>query len=576
MVDYIYLCQDLATGAPLAELPLSCNSLPRTISSDASTTFTLDIADPRMRKLDPYTATQPGRVALFALRDGEPVWGGIIWGRSYQAATTSLKIQASTVESYWRHRFWTITRWYPGIDQWPIAGEMLLGFEPGKANTTWIRSDGTTFAGTHSITTEVDSDGAPVTVNVLPYGFTLPYTWDGAFTNGPSSGVTRNLLYRPGKNVYDALIEMMGLERGFEWTCDPVRLSDGTYGWTSRFGMPLGRFEDVTGLEWDYMQGLYDPDSGIYWPGLGSNILDYLFTEDATPSADRVVTTGAEVDAYIPVAVRGDLTLLKAGYPLLEAGPSYSDVTDTTTLASRASGDLMNAALPVNLSTWTVRADGDMGFGTWQMGDRAVFAVSDLFTPLQSDGQAGRYSVERIVGWNLIPQERGQQERVELTTNPITMASARLPRSEQRALESFNRRLDGLAVAARQGASSTVVLFSPSYVSVPNATASANGATVTITDLVLTLNGVSNQSTYVLFMPVDVYDVATGTVLLNDYTISANSNPYHAYTDVVIPLGDYEYGDRITLRATIYMTNTYSAAIPGSTYAQVQTAKLSD
>jgi hypothetical protein len=502
-----------------------------------------------------------------------PVWGGIVWGRSYQAATASLTINASTVESYWRHRYWTIPRWYTNVDQYLIAAGMLLGIRPVAAkSTTWIRSNGTTVVGTDATSGQADSDGITIPVNVLPYGLQTAYTVTGGTISGPGSAVTRTLHYLPGKNVYDALVELMAIQQGFEWTCDPVRLADGSLGWTIRFGMPLGRFEDVTGLQFGYRQG--DAD----FSGAGSNILNYTYSDDAVPSADRVIVTGPELDAYIPSFTLGDLRPLRAGYPLLEATSDYSDSSDTGTLSAKANGDLADAALPVQLSSWTVRADGDFGFGSAQIGDRAVFNVSDLFTPQQASGLPGRMSVERIVGWNLVPEQREQAERWELTTNPITQPSARLPRSEARAWERFSRRLNGLAITPAQGQSITPVTYSSGWVQVPLATATDDGATVTITDITFTrtasylrLSKNGYNPSFSAGLRWSLLDVNSGAEL-DSGTVVANLDSARPFVDDLIPLSDYEFGDRITLRIVAHH-NANGFTPSGSNYFRLAAAQ---
>lgn len=458
MARYTYILQDLASGEELANLPLSCSSLPRAISSDASTTFTCDIGDGRVRKLDPVTATAPGRTALFALRDGVPVWGGIVWGRTYRAATTTLTINASTVESYWRRRVWAVRRDYVNTDQFAIAAGMWLGVRPVNGPTTWILSDGSGITDATPLNGFTDYDGTPVVVNVQPHGIVGDFTYNattGLISTVADSFQLRTITYQPGKNVYDALTELAQLPGGIEWTCDPTPLPDGTLGWTLRYASPrLGRVDDDSNLKFEFKQGNYDATRRRYVPGLGSNIRDYEFSQDATASADRSIVVGQEESGAIPVVVTGFASLLRAGYPLLEISPSYSDASSGA-LSGKSLGDLSAAPLPSSMSTWTVRADGDVGFGSAQMGDEAVFAVSDLFTPQQTSGIAGRYSVERVVAWSLVPEQRDQQEAWQLTTNPTTQASARLPRSEQRRLERIERSLSSVAKTSRLAQSKT-------------------------------------------------------------------------------------------------------------------------
>jgi hypothetical protein len=62
--------------------------------------------------LNLYNATLPGKTALFVLRDDQCVWGGIIWGRTYDMVGRSLSISASEFTSYLSHRLIWKTKSY--------------------------------------------------------------------------------------------------------------------------------------------------------------------------------------------------------------------------------------------------------------------------------------------------------------------------------------------------------------------------------------------------------------------------------------------------------------------------------
>lgn len=573
MVEYTYFCQDLVTGEPLADLPLSVatSGLPRTISSDASTTFTLDIGDRRIRALDPTSATRPGRTSLFVLRDGQPVWAGIIWGRTYKAATTTLTLNVSTVESYWRHRFWAVTRKYVNADQLAIAAGMWLGVRPVNGTTTWQRTDGGSTVDADPLNGETDSDGVIVPINVLPYNIRSKASYvPDTINSGVAATVARTITYDPGKNVYDAITELAELDLGFEWTCDPALFSDGTLGWNLRYAYPkLGRTDDVTGVSFDYQQGVYGENGG-YTPGAGSNILDYELSEDATASANHSIVTGQEASGQIAYHVTGHLPSLREGYPLLEIGPSYADAEDVN-VAAKSIGDLAAAALPNTITSWTVRADGDFGFGSLQMGDQAVFAVSDLFTPRQSSGDAGRYSVERVVGWALQPEQRDQPERWQLTTNPVEQASARLPRSEARRLERIERSLSATAKSSRVAQTKTYGwTASTASVQLAQPSTSSPGAWTDISEVSFVRQGdwltlYHHQAAFTsnpnpINFQVRIVDDA-GAILSSAGVYNATGAPTAAYWWDQYSLDLYNYGEIVngTIQARVMADTSFNA-----------------
>lgn len=102
---WTYLVADLASGTIINELPMSGPSITKKLN-DAGTLSgtTLPITDPRMRALNVYDMTTPCRRCIYALRDDEPWWGGIIWTRSYDSESEVVTVNCSDFWSYFDHR----------------------------------------------------------------------------------------------------------------------------------------------------------------------------------------------------------------------------------------------------------------------------------------------------------------------------------------------------------------------------------------------------------------------------------------------------------------------------------------
>lgn len=102
-VDYRYYVCDLMSNELLAEIPFRGVSYSRSLTEAG--TFTGDIAVTEdTYNLSLYENTLPAKTALYVVRDGVCVWGGIIWGRTYSLIDKILSVTATEFTSYLTHR----------------------------------------------------------------------------------------------------------------------------------------------------------------------------------------------------------------------------------------------------------------------------------------------------------------------------------------------------------------------------------------------------------------------------------------------------------------------------------------
>lgn len=102
-VDYRYFVCDLMTNSLLAEIPFRGVSYSRSLTE--SGTFTGDIAVTEdTYNLSLYENTLPAKTALYVVRNGICVWGGIIWSRTYSLIDRVMSVSASEFTSYLNHR----------------------------------------------------------------------------------------------------------------------------------------------------------------------------------------------------------------------------------------------------------------------------------------------------------------------------------------------------------------------------------------------------------------------------------------------------------------------------------------
>lgn len=102
-VDYRYFVCDLMTNELLAEVPFRGVSYSRSLTEAG--TFTGDIAvTDDTYNLSLYENTLPAKTALYVVRNGICVWGGIIWSRTYSLIDRVMSVSASEFTSYLNHR----------------------------------------------------------------------------------------------------------------------------------------------------------------------------------------------------------------------------------------------------------------------------------------------------------------------------------------------------------------------------------------------------------------------------------------------------------------------------------------
>ena len=102
-VDYRYFVCDLLTNEVLAEIPFKSVSYSRSLVEAGTFTGDIPVIEDTYN-LDLYATTLPGKTALYIVRNGLCVWGGIIWGRTYSLIDKVLSVSAAEFTSYFEHR----------------------------------------------------------------------------------------------------------------------------------------------------------------------------------------------------------------------------------------------------------------------------------------------------------------------------------------------------------------------------------------------------------------------------------------------------------------------------------------
>jgi hypothetical protein len=101
--EYRYYVADLLTNNVIGEIPFTNVSYERALSKAGGFSGSIPVIE-ATAALNLYESTMPGKTALYILRNGVCVWGGIIWSRSYNPTNKTLQVDGQEFISYLYHR----------------------------------------------------------------------------------------------------------------------------------------------------------------------------------------------------------------------------------------------------------------------------------------------------------------------------------------------------------------------------------------------------------------------------------------------------------------------------------------
>jgi hypothetical protein len=375
---YTYLFCDLRTDTLLAELPLSGVKYSFELNGIGKLTGTIPYNDETL-PLDPETASQPGRTAVYVDRDGVLVWGGIIWTRD--RAKGGKAIQAAEFLSYFQRRYVKKT----------LSTDTSLLIDPSYVDVGGQR---------------LYSDQMHVVWSLMRYARDQPGGNIGLDLNplaGAAHGISRTTTFfgyeRP--EIYKAITDLASADDGFDFGVE--------LGWTSAANNePPRRYRRAR--TWYPRRGRTAAESGLVFSkggGFGS-IIDYDWPEDGTSLVTEMSGLGAgRGEARIVKTASAD-DLIASGWPLLEGVATYDGVVDEAQVQALANADLEARSKSDVQPTFEVAADVDPAFGSYQVGDEALFVIDP-----EPDSPRGREGVLRIV--SIENTSTNGPERVRLT-----------------------------------------------------------------------------------------------------------------------------------------------------------------
>jgi hypothetical protein len=371
---YRYIFADLITNTTLTELPLKQVQFDQRLNDVGSFKGRLNISDPAVQKLQPWTQTPGGRTALYVDRDGRIVWGGVVVTKQYTqggaASGTPFVLEISASEFFWyfrNKRVITSDTAFTNVDQLTIA-QSLFNTAQGVRNGN--------------------------------IGVAVPTNLSGVLRSQTWKGVDR-------KKVGQAVIDMAVLDNGFDWQ---IRTDYGTG------GQPAGVPGKQLALGYPRLGNSFITSGWMFeFPG---NIVGYNWPEDSSAQAVTAYVQGQGAGANMVQSSNTITSLLDAGYPQLDETFPLKDQTDPTAVAARAVAIAKAYSSPITLPELVVRADADPVLGSYVVGDDANIRITSAQFPAQG-GSVGYDVFWRIVAIRVQPQDDGSPERVFLTLGAI-------------------------------------------------------------------------------------------------------------------------------------------------------------
>lgn len=352
MASLTYLFGDLLTGQVMEEIALYGVTLSLNMDGgELRGTFQYDQSGKDNQSLN--DATQPGRCFVVAEREGIPVWGGIVWTRTYQSQAKIEQLFCRTFDAYTDRRI--IDFDFSAVDV--------------EQTTLFLNLYATLQADLNAFQIELPS---PI-----------------------STGVTQTLEvkgaeYKTYRQVLDSISDT---DVGFDWTIDTLR-DGGSYRRVMRLGFPyLGAPLAVTSPVFDY-------------PG---NITNYYQNESMAEAGTNIYGIGAGEGETMIVStvVHGDL--LNNGFPRYDNDFSMKDIASQEILDAQTAIKANILKPPMPIITAELKADQDPEFGSYSLGDACTIVFDDPKHPQRF------VKPTRILGWDYTPQSDDSEEKVSLT-----------------------------------------------------------------------------------------------------------------------------------------------------------------
>jgi len=375
VTDYRYVSTDLVTGRLLAdEIPLHVQGFARQIGQEMPLTGYLDLTAGNAKYL---AALETRRTMLWVLEDNYPVWCGVIWDEPTQSILDGrYQIGAKTLESLFARRRIRDNLTYTNLDYCDVWRALLR-----YATDPVLKGKQAAVAGLSMQDTQIGSQ------------------------------VTTSYAAGDLKDVAGALADLE-TAGNFEATFEPMLDGSGNLAVLARLAATLGQPYQQTNVQLVFPGNLTD----YGWPRMGSQGANMVI---ATAPTSGMGTWTSGYSAGYGV----DEADLAAGYPLLETAVQYNGaaITSQAQIDAYADGYLgitghSPTVPPIVIDTSSPSAPAIRALG---LGDRAALLATSPRHPARADGSPGLQAVVRVIGWQVVPPDDGQDGKITLTAGDV-------------------------------------------------------------------------------------------------------------------------------------------------------------
>jgi hypothetical protein len=366
-----------------------------------------------MKGLSPWHLLDE-RTSVYIDLNGRLVWGGILQQSSYQRSKHQTKIQAQEFWGYWMsNRLITWNASYTNVDQLFVAADLMnIAEGGGSIHTVPNIASGTVVGGNIGILQGQQAIAALASTRLSGVLVTVAY---------PATSL---------KQVGQAITDLATSSVGFDHSID-VGYADSYI--LATYGVGLGQPYKLFNL-WYPRAGRtaqQQKTSGaqVIFHMRGLSGQDYVWNAGAVASANTVFGAGSGAGSTAITSTAANASLLTQGWPLTEAGVSWTDINDQNLLNHMTAAYLAQIQMPVAQPViyYDPGENSDAPLGSFAMGDdcRVIIEPDDYFpNGYDSEGSGLGQQFWRIIAWQVNVTEQGRsQMQVTLGVPPVIVTS---------------------------------------------------------------------------------------------------------------------------------------------------------
>jgi hypothetical protein len=353
MPSYRYYTADLLSGDILGDLDFYGVYATKQINRAGNFTASMKLTGNPVHDEHRLACSMPGRTGVFMERNGELIWGGVLWSRMWSTQGKTLQFSARTFESVFE-RFVLETHFI----QQKVAQELVL------ENLL------------NQIQAQENCD-LGITIDSLPT------------TNRDRTVLIPDYEFHFAQ---DALQQLIDVDEGLEISIDVLP------------GAIQDRPEKV--MRVGYPQ-LGEPNAELFFEFPGS-ITDYWVPESATEGGVKFATLGYGSGNKVARATAVVQDLLDAGWPAWWIVKQYPTIADVGILQDKVMQESVVSRVPKATPTFDLHPDNATFTGWNNLGDEFTVNIEDFRYP------NGFQINSRMIGWELTPQSADSPELLKL------------------------------------------------------------------------------------------------------------------------------------------------------------------